>query len=938
MSRLMLIDAGHPEETRVAVVTGDVVEDFDFESSNKRQLRGNIYLAKVTRVEPSLQAAFVDYGGNRHGFLAFGEIHPDYYQIPVEDRAQLLRDVAAETPQSDADEDLDDEDLREEAARRAARLARKYPIQSVIRRRQIMLVQVVKEERGSKGAALTTYLSLAGRYCVLMPNTARGGGISRKIANPADRKRLKKIVQELEVPQGMGLIIRTAGAKRTKAEIKRDYDYLLRMFETIRERTLKSIAPSLIHEEGSLVHRSVRDLYDKDIDQILVQGEDAYKEAKEYVKMLMPSHARRVVQHKAVSPLFVDYGVERQLDTVFNPIVNLRSGGYIVINQTEALVAVDVNSGRATRERNIEATALKTNLEAAEEACRQMRLRDLAGLIVIDFIDMEDQKNVRAVERRMREALKNDRARVQIGKISGFGLLEISRQRRRSGTLESSSDICSHCGGLGRTRSLHSTALQALRMVETHLGAGESDTVRIETPIDVAMYLLNDKRDTLRAIEERASARIHVVTRPDLRPGEVRIVHGGRESDEDDDGRDDHYEEGERRPQARTETRAEGRGQRQDRYDRPSRGEREEAPRANASRLSPVRQTAIIEPEEVDDEVDTDEANSENGRDEDGNSRRRRRRGRRGGLKRRGEGDMLNVIDLGGDEDGEAGSQRESLQPRSQRSGDRDGRRSDTQEARDGKNRPSRGEQRARSEGRPDGRQEGRSERERGESERDRNRRGRRRGGRDRGAFFRPTDGGELLDGFGYDMARIAIEDSIRAAQRAEEMARNAQEMTPANQSGMADLGSADSDADAPVAEVNMPSGRTRGRRPRRDEAGRSEAAVEVELTPQDGSDNGNAVGDSASALASELPVKAARTRAPRRTAVVAETEHQNAAEGVVANVALPSVSAEEQAFVALPTVEAQSETPDVNVPIAGELRVEGGEPVARKKGWWSKK
>ena len=415
MSKKMLIDAAHAEETRVVVIDGSRVEDFDFESQNRKQLRGNIYLAKVTRVEPSLQAAFVEYGGNRHGFLAFNEIHPDYYQIPVADREALLREEAEEDDEpapsaregdsEDEETVSDDEDdvMEEEVARRRRRLMRRYKIQEVIRRRQIMLVQVVKEERGNKGAALTTYLSLAGRYGVLMPNTARGGGISRKITAATDRKRLKSVVQSLDVPDGMGLIVRTAGAKRTKAEIKRDYEYLLRLWENIRETTLHSIAPALIYEEEDLVKRTIRDLYDKDIDEVWVEGEGGFKDAREFMRMLMPSQAKKVMPYRDPVPLFVRHRVEDHLAQIYSPVVPLRSGGYLVINQTEALVAIDVNSGRATRERNIEATALKTNLEAAEEAARQLRLRDLAGLIVIDFIDMDEAKNNRAVEKKLKD-------------------------------------------------------------------------------------------------------------------------------------------------------------------------------------------------------------------------------------------------------------------------------------------------------------------------------------------------------------------------------------------------------------------------------------------------------------------------------------------------------------------------------------------------------
>ncbi|HEY9218613.1 MAG TPA: ribonuclease E/G, partial [Phenylobacterium sp.] len=521
MTKKMLIDAAHAEETRVVLVDGNRVEDFDFESQSRKQLRGNIYLAKVTRVEPSLQAAFVEYGGNRHGFLAFNEIHPDYYQIPVADREALLREeaeeddgpVAARDPDSDEEDavtDDDDDVMEEEVARRRRRLMRKYKIQEVIRRRQIMLVQVVKEERGNKGAALTTYLSLAGRYGVLMPNTARGGGISRKITTATDRKRLKTVVQGLEVPQGMGLIVRTAGAKRTKAEIKRDYEYLLRLWENIRETTLHSIAPALIYEEEDLVKRAIRDLYDKDIEGVWVEGEAGFKEARDFMRMLMPSQAKKIQLYREPTPLFVKHKVEDHLSQIYSPVVPLRSGGYLVINQTEALVAVDVNSGRATRERNIEATALKTNMEAAEEAARQLRLRDLAGLIVIDFIDMDEAKNNRAVEKKLKDSLKDDRARVQMGKISPFGLMEISRQRRRTGVLEGTTHVCEHCAGTGRVRSVESSALAALRALEVEAlkGGGE---LSLKVPPAVGLYILNEKRAHLARLHETLGLFVTVV-------------------------------------------------------------------------------------------------------------------------------------------------------------------------------------------------------------------------------------------------------------------------------------------------------------------------------------------------------------------------------------------------------------------------------------------
>jgi ribonuclease E len=704
MANKMLIDASHPEETRVVVLRGNRVEEFDFESANRKQLRGNIYLAKVTRVEPSLQAAFVDYGGNRHGFLAFSEIHPDYYQIPVADRQALIeeeerahraadaeadsrsgrrwggrnrgrgaerpRDVVTSEPidqqqfadrepqqptdaesqawsndgfsaepaattdqpesgqtnsfesgsperapeigspvsdsafvagipdqpitgdapqegaqtglleetappvhewsangthepaESDArndggeqiarenaadfgeetsgspsiaangesDPDNDDDgngeeeivetvgegDALEEVPERTMRSRRQYKIQEVIKRRQVMLVQVVKEERGTKGAALTTYLSLAGRYSVLMPNTARGGGISRKITSAEDRRRLKELAEELEVPEGMGVILRTAGANRTKTEIKRDFEYLLRLWETVRDLTLKSTAPTLVYEEGSLTKRTIRDLYTKDIDEVVVAGEEGYRDAKDFMRMLMPSHAKNVKLYNDSQPLFTRYGIEAQLDAMFSPVVQLKSGGYIVLNQAEALVAIDVNSGRATREHHIEDTALKTNLEAASEIARQLRLRDLAGLIVIDFIDMEEKRNNRAVERRLKEMLKNDRARIQVGRISHFGLLEMSRQRIRTSVLESSTEKCALCGGTGHVRSVSSVALQLLRSVEEMLLKGPTHNLIVRTRAEVALYVLNSKRAHLSSLEGRFQVRVTVSADPQL--------------------------------------------------------------------------------------------------------------------------------------------------------------------------------------------------------------------------------------------------------------------------------------------------------------------------------------------------------------------------------------------------------------------------------------
>jgi len=558
MVKRMLIDAAHLEETRVAVVSGNRLEELDFETATKRQLKGNIYLAKITRVEPSLQAAFVDYGGNRHGFLAFTEIHPDYYRIPIADREALIAEDAAQVrPESPAEappasagngstpsgegaapaeivrgpsvETVGGDEV-EEIGRYHMSAARRYRIQEVISRRQIMLVQVVKEERGTKGAALTTYISLAGRYCVLMPNTPRGGGISRKITNASDRKRLRSILDDLDIPAGMAVILRTAGMERSKAEIKRDYDYLLRLWDEIREQTLKSTAPALIHEEANLIKRSIRDLYSRDIEEVWVEGDDGYRVAKDFMRMLIPSHARKVQPYKeAAIPLFHRYQVEGQIDDMHSPVVNLKSGGYIVINSTEALVAIDVNSGRATRERNIEETARRTNLEAAEEIALQLRLRDLAGLIVIDFIDMEETRNQQRVEKRLKEAMRHDRARIQLGRISPFGLLEMSRQRLRPSLIEASMESCPTCGGSGHVRSTESTALHVLRALEEEGMRKRSRSVTVYVPAGVALYVLNRKRNALTEIEKRHGFSVEIATDNSLVPPDLRIERvGGR--------------------------------------------------------------------------------------------------------------------------------------------------------------------------------------------------------------------------------------------------------------------------------------------------------------------------------------------------------------------------------------------------------------------------
>ena len=521
MSKRLLIDARQTEETRVITTTNDIIDDFEYEVHSRRQLKGNIYLARVTRVEPSLQAAFVEYGGNRQGFLAFSEIHPDYYRIPIEDRQKLIAEAAAKTEEELSSNssnltndkivvDDNEDDVSEEELRKVKRnLYRNYKIQEVIARRQILLIQVVKEERGTKGAALTTYISIAGRYCVLMPNTPRGGGVSRKIANVSDRRRLKTVVNTLDVSPGMAVIIRTAGSKRTKVEIKRDYLSSMNVWENVKNLTLESNAPTLIHEEGSLVKRAIRDLYHSDIDEVLVEGIDAYRSCKDYMKALMPSHAKKVQQYNDDKiPLFQKYKLDAQLSDIFKPRVTLKSGGYLIIDQTEALVAIDVNSGKATKERSIEDTALKTNLEAAEEFARQARLRDLSGLIVIDFIDMEETKNRNSIEKKLKEAMRKDRARIQIGEISSFGLLELSRQRLRPSVAESSSELCPHCGGSGRIQSIEVSAVQILRAIEEE-GSDENNLgVNIHAHSTVILHILNNKRSQLSEIETRYNIKI----------------------------------------------------------------------------------------------------------------------------------------------------------------------------------------------------------------------------------------------------------------------------------------------------------------------------------------------------------------------------------------------------------------------------------------------
>ncbi|CAA7620644.1 Ribonuclease E [Candidatus Terasakiella magnetica] len=732
MVKRMLIDATHPEETRVVVVNGTRLEELDVETSTKRQLKGNIYLAKVVRVEPSLQAAFVEYGGNRHGFLAFSEIHPDYFQIPVADRQALLAAQRAEVMREaggDRDDQTDPEAAGEghlaaeavaeatdggtvedaageggegegqsrkqqvetvggdddaESERRRARLLRNYKIQEVIKRRQIMLVQVVKEERGNKGAALTTYLSLAGRYCVLMPNTARGGGVSRKIVNTTDRRRLKAIANELDIPDGMAVIIRTAGSERSKTEIKRDYEYLLRMWDSVRELTLKSSAPALTYEEASLIKRSIRDLYSRDIDEVLVDGDEGYRLAKDYMRMLTPSHAKKVQPYKdPIMPMFHRYQVEAQLDAMHSPVVQLKSGGYIVISQTEALVAIDVNSGRSTKERHIEETALKTNLEASDEVARQLRLRDLAGLIVIDFIDMEENRNNHAVERRLKEALKNDRARIQVGKISAFGLLELSRQRLRPSLQETTFSPCPHCAGTGLIRSVESAAVHVLRAIEEEGIRRRSAEVTVFVNSAIALYILNQKRDALAAIEARYEFDVFLEGDDSLTPPNFRMEKVKAEFRPDepprpvitidepalapqDDSEDEEEEEAEEsvpeRSAPRTEGEAEGEAEGEGEGEAEGEGDTDSAGRKRRRRRRRKRRPgegpqdgtegAPREAESVVEGQDSEEEGEEEGEaegeaegegegednrletGEDGQPRKRRR-GRRGGRRRR---------------------------------------------------------------------------------------------------------------------------------------------------------------------------------------------------------------------------------------------------------------------------------------------------------------
>ena len=698
MTMRMLIDARHREETRVAVIKGNRIEEFDFESAEHKQLKGNIYLAKVTRVEPSLQAAFIDYGGNRHGFLAFSEIHPDYYQIPKEDREALLHEEAEHAAEEerlragDDDMDLDshhdddgqdhdrpdtdpadyDEDapppptttsgngIDEKAAdalrQKRMNLRRRYKIQDVIRRRQVLLVQVVKEERGNKGAALTTYLSLAGRYCVLMPNTSHGGGISRKISNAADRKRLKVIMAELNLPKTMGCIVRTAGLQRTKVEIRRDFDYLARLWDEIRENTLGSAAPALIYQDSDLIKRAIRDLYNKDIEEVVVEGAEGYAHAKQFMKLLMPSHARRVKPYVDTVPLFQRNHVEDQLAAMYNPVVQLKSGGYLVINPTEALVSIDINSGRSTREYGIEATAVGTNLEAAHEIARQLRLRDMAGLVVIDFIDMENNSNIRKVEKAMKGALTDDRARIQVGRISSFGLMEMSRQRLRTGVLEASTRQCPHCEGTGLVRTASSAGLSALRMLEDEAGRGRGSRLVLTASREAALYVLNRKRAELAEIEERYGVVIEVASDSEEEGARMAVEVSGPPPaftprieapvfEEDEDEAVEEFGDGERDEEEDSEITA-GSSERSDetregREDGEAGRGRRRRRRGRRGRRDDERPVETAEVELVETGGSEAEAEAEPGDGElqasgGGEEAERKRRGRRGGRRRRG--------------------------------------------------------------------------------------------------------------------------------------------------------------------------------------------------------------------------------------------------------------------------------------------------------------
>ena len=923
MTQRMLIDARHQEETRVAVLKGNRIEEFDFESAEHKQIKGNIYLAKVTRVEPSLQAAFVDFGGNRHGFLAFSEIHPDYYQIPKEDREALLAEEAAHAEEeaalraiAEGEEDFvgDDElgetladDMAgtthehhdddfggvtevdtaekdevatiedglienafdhegEEAAEddasdnrrrgrgrrrqggngrghakeadelRAKRMAlrRRYKIQDVIQRRQVLLVQVVKEERGNKGAALTTYLSLAGRYCVLMPNSSHGGGISRKISSASDRKRLKSIIAELDLPKSMGCIVRTAGLQRTKTEIKRDFDYLARLWDEIRENTLKSSAPALIHSDSDLIKRAIRDIYNREIEEVVVEGEHGYRAARDFMKLLMPSHAKRVKAYADPVPLYQRYGAEDQLTAMYDPVVQLKSGGYIVINPTEALVSIDINSGRSTKEHGIEATALSTNLEAAREIARQLRLRDMAGLVVIDFIDMEYSSNVRKVEKAMKDALKNDRARIQVGRISSFGLMDMSRQRLRTGVLEATTRGCPHCDGTGLVRTASSAGLSALRLIEDEAAKGKGSVISLYASTEAAVYLLNAKRADLAEIEERYGVRVEVLPEGENEGAKMRVVSSGP------------------RPEF-------------------------------VPRFEPIIdeiEDDVIE-DDFDEEIEAEERRERDSDEGDERGKRRRKRRRRGGR--------------GRDED-RAGEARDESEAET-----------DSEAEDDGASDEETGVEQLEDEG------------DNGEAPRKRRRRGRRRrGGRGRGEGDNGEgDNGETLDGGSEgDMTEVpeAEPAPVAAAVEGAEAAEPVAEATPAKpkrtrkkKADVAAEAPAETTDEATSEAAAEPVAAEAPAKPKRTRKKKADAAAEAPAETTDEADSEAA----AEPVAAEAPAKPKRTRKKKADAVVAETP-------VEADVAVePEPAAEPVAAEAPPADEASSEPP--------------------RRGWWQR-
>ena len=924
MATRMLIDARHPEETRVAVLQGNRIEEFDFESAEHKQIKGNIYLAKVTRVEPSLQAAFVDFGGNRHGFLAFSEIHPDYYQIPKADRDALLAEEAEaaeeearlrdeeedegiapgdeydaeddsgealaedlaedgleEVDTSDKDDvatiedgeldgnDSDDDDdnsgddgetgegdenqgrsrrgrrrqgkggdkskgrsrAKEVDEVRAKRMAlrRRYKIQDVIQRRQVLLVQVVKEERGNKGAALTTYLSLAGRYTVLMPNSTSGGGISRKISSTSDRKRLKEIVAEMKLPKSMGLIVRTAGLSRTKPEIRRDFDYLARLWDEIREKTLASVAPALIHSDSDLIKRAIRDIYNRDIEEVVVEGEEGYKAAKQFMKLLMPSHARRVKAYSDPVPLFQRYGAEDQLRAMYDPMVQLKSGGYLIINPTEALVSIDINSGRSTKEHGIEATALHTNLEAAKEIARQLRLRDMAGLVVIDFIDMEYSSNVRKVEKAMKEALKNDRARIQVGRISSFGLMEMSRQRLRTGVLEATTRPCPHCDGTGLVRTASSAGLSALRLIEDEAAKGKGTQIRLAASTEAAIYLLNEKRGDLVEIEQRYGVSVEVVPEGENEGAKMSVSSAGP------------------RP-------------------------------AQAPRFDPIideEEDEIDLPEEDEDEIEADGESDdvrERSEGEDEGGRRKKRRRRRGGRNRKRDESDESASDEGG-------------------------------EATEG----------------DEADEEGQSDREAvatGEEEaEDRPKKRRRRGGRGRNK--RRGDDGEATaeSEAETESGQPGVDDAAEATTEGEAPAETATQIT--------DVAATDQTA-APAEAEDAPAEKPKRKRaPRKPKAAEpapveAEASGEVETEPA----IAPVVGDTQTPA--EKPKR--KRAAPRKKAAAAEAADAAVSAPVEEVSAAPAAEAEAEV-----TNEAPTE-PAAQAPAEPE-----GEPAKPRRGWWQR-